>query len=623
MCIDTIVISNADVTDQSERKTTLHRTRLPKFFTDLASTSSCNIIPGRLRPRPDVLDISSSSQSEQKSLKGNVILNIPLTEQHFNRAIRCHIRRNPNCDGSIVFDPGNIVKRGLGLRVSLHCNKCAFSTDQLNFYQEADRRGSGRKPAKINVQLAVALAKHPVGATTFIEILSTCEVLAPSAENLRKSTNKAADTFEELNQQQLSLNRKLIKNEIASRSAESSFKVQCDASYNNCPKGRSFSQPGTQSYCPVFCSENGLDNVPLALSTVSKLCSCPYKTSGSKQHSKTCQSNFNPSRAISNAEFVLGQECARDLVADEIIPKEVVTDGVGSGGLYKGISSVVQRNGHGPCFKQDCSKHLSSSLRRNLRKINLNSVYLNVSQTLRKNKQGRLLDFIAKRAIWEFNALYRKYKGNIEKLKGKCFQVKSGIIACVKGDRETCISRCRSCYLHVKGKPARTPRSLPDFQYVEDLSAEDERKILAGLDKKLGPRAVESQRYNLNTNRCEASHRTTQASVPKSKTFIRTFKGRVHAACHSMCVGRIRSLMMANKQLGAENNMGTLAFKSLKSLHRRYSYLKDRNRSKALKIGKVKRKLHIERSKAMKTDFGHTDGCDDIMIQSEHSYNIV
>ena len=311
-----------------------------------------------------------------------------MLKKHFNDAIRLHLKNSSKCDGNVTFNAENIIKTGLGLRTSLHCKKCGFQTDNLRFFEETIRDGRGRRPAKINTQLSVALAKNPVGASTFIEILSTCEVITPALENLRKSVNKAADTFVAINEDQLAENRQVVKNEIISRYSKNTTKVQCDASYNNSPKGRSFSQPGTQAYCPMFSSEEGMDKVPLAVATVSKLCSCPYNSSGIKTHKQNCQMNYSPEKAISNAEYVLGQSCARELLQDNIVPSEVVTDGVGGGALYKGINSIVKEGGHNSCINQDCSKHMSSTLRRNMRKIQLQSVYINDTVALRK-KQTR------------------------------------------------------------------------------------------------------------------------------------------------------------------------------------------------------------------------------------------
>ena len=84
------------------------------------------------------------------------------------------------------------------------------------FFEETIRHGPGRRPAKINTQLSVALAKNPVGAFTFTEILSTCEVITPAEENLRKLINIATDKLVDINKDQLAVNKKIVKNKIIS-----------------------------------------------------------------------------------------------------------------------------------------------------------------------------------------------------------------------------------------------------------------------------------------------------------------------------------------------------------------------------------------------------------------------
>lgn len=62
----------------------------------------------------------------------------------------------------------------------------------------------------------MTLAKNPVGASTSVEMLSMCDVITPSVEYLRKSinkaVNKAAEKFVDLNKDQLSVNRKVVRN---------------------------------------------------------------------------------------------------------------------------------------------------------------------------------------------------------------------------------------------------------------------------------------------------------------------------------------------------------------------------------------------------------------------------
>ena len=72
--------------------------------------------------------------------------------------------------------------------------------------------------------------------------------------------------------------------------------------------------------------------------------------------------NYNPEKASSNAEFVSGQSCAREILQDNIMPSNVVTDGVGGGALYRGINSVAKEEGYIPVsikiVQSTCRRHL-------------------------------------------------------------------------------------------------------------------------------------------------------------------------------------------------------------------------------------------------------------------------
>ena len=144
--------------------------------------------------------------------------------------------------------------------------------------------------------------------------------------------------------------------------------------------------------------------------------------------------------------------------------------------------------------------------------------------------------------------------------------------------------------------------------------------ISTAMDKKLGDRAVENQRYNATTNRCESSHRTTQRSLPKSKNFTRTFLGRAHSAMHTMSLGPIKSIFVANKALGAPNNTGSLAFMALKRKHTRYRYFQARRKSNHYKVSRMQARLRAIRNRATTEDFGHQTGCQNPLVQIDHSY---
>ena len=323
---------------------------------------------------------------------------------------------------------------------------------------------------------------------------------------------------------------------------------------------------------------------------------------------------------------MIGQAVGEELLAggrdSSIAAGHVVTDGVGPGTLYKGIKSAMEEEEMDDwCQNQDCSKHLSSTLRRNMRKINLTSLYLDDNAALRKKKCDRLLDYISKRCNWEFRALWKVHKDDIQTLIMKCSEAEIGIISCIYGQGLECKKRCAACYIHRKGQPDRIPRALPDSKFVSGLSNLEMGEILRVMDKKLGECAVKSQRYNLTTNNCEASHRTTQRSLPKNKTFKRSFKSRAHSAVHSMSLGHIRSTVCLNKKLGVANNIHCKAFTTLRGLHRRYEYQQKRRRTIKHKKARMKARIRALRNRAVADDFGHVVPGQNPAVQFEHNYN--
>ena len=400
------------------------------------------VLPSRLRPRQrSPCELETVDKLNNVRLQGNFIMNMRLVEDHFNDAIVQHIASHPSCKGKITADPTQITKCGWVIASVLHCRVCRFETAKCKFYEEEDGKvGRGRRAAKVNKQMSVAITKQPCATTTFTEVMASCDIMPASTEGMRKSNNKAADYFVELNRRQLAENRKKVKDIIAIRTGDRNkpLMVQLDAAYNNSAKGRSFAQVGTMVCGPLFCSEPGLQAIPLALATASKLCTCPDRHTG--HHLKICQRNFAPERPIGNAEYDLGRACGEELMSggdDSAIQAGiVVTDGVGPGQLFKGINSATTSHDYEPCINQDCARHISSGLRRGLRKLTLTSVYRTGTVAQRKKKEARLLDFISKRCTHEFRTLHRRFG------KDACRQVKSKVR---RGeDRHSCVHTRKS-----------------------------------------------------------------------------------------------------------------------------------------------------------------------------------
>lgn len=162
------------------------------------------------------------------------------------------------------------------------------------------------------------------------------------------------------------------------------------------------------------------------------------------------------------------------------------------------------------------------------------------------------------------------------------------------------------------------PAGLPRKSYVS-LTSEEEVVIERILDNKLGEEAVEGQRSNLTTNRCEGSHLTILKSVPKSRVYRRNFAGRAHSANHSISVGETESVVQANRHLGAGNASSSPANRARKRQIEIQNYNKERKQSarfRMLKRACAERKKRFQIS----TNTGYSPGCDDPVVCCDHPY---
>jgi hypothetical protein len=245
------------------------------------------ILPEAMKLRPLRAPTPSlPPDTPSDKLLGNFIAHINSTEVIFNKCIREHYTKHGDCPGMVILDPERYQKMGLGVKAGLKCNVCQYeSATLMKFYQEVECRDKtkGPKTVKLNVQLQVALTKEPIGNSAMRNILAFLDISPPSERGMQNIANRVSDSFKNINRAQLSTNRQLIKKVLTLRQEctegeKVNIAVAADGAYNNPPKGRSFTQPGTQSWVPMFCCENGLE-MPVAFATRSKLCSCHGKTS--------------------------------------------------------------------------------------------------------------------------------------------------------------------------------------------------------------------------------------------------------------------------------------------------------------------------------------------------------
>jgi hypothetical protein len=366
------------------------------------------------------------------------------------------MKMHPDCLGDIIFDPQSLSTWGLAFSGRLKCSAgCGFISDKMKFYQEIERPGRGRRAAKINTQMQVVLTKQTFGNCALREVLASIDTPCPSESGMQKTANKVSDAFHGIAEKQLSENRKLVKDIITLRGRNEGdtnvpiIVAQSDVAYNNPIKGRAFYQPGTQAWAPCFAGEPGLEHIPIAFQTRSKVCSCLSQRNTLK-HREYCRLNFPSNQAMGNAEYHLGKDLGKELMEGEepLGVSTLVTDG--DSHLHKGLSEVMSSYGiH--TDKGDCARHITKSISRNIQKAKLSDRCLGEGKTLQqKTRTKRILaNFVERRCSMEFRAAYRKHGGdNIEQLVDTCKLVKIGILGCIQGHPDICRQSSHVCGAH-------------------------------------------------------------------------------------------------------------------------------------------------------------------------------
>ncbi len=251
----------------------------------------------KLRPKATIFSDDESESGQDKSGPGmgmgmeeNIIANVGIMENVFNSCIREHLVFNKECDGNVIVDKSRVVRMGLGIRAGFRCNICSYKTaNKIKLYKEVHddkctKRGT--KSVQLNVQLQVALTKEPIGNTSMRNILANLGIVPPSERGMQTCSNAVSNLFQQLSAEQLQENRKFVNKVMSIRGeynedlSAAKIAVVADAAYNNPVKGRAFTQPGTQSWLPMLCAEKNMEDIPVAFSTRSKLCSCPLKYKG-------------------------------------------------------------------------------------------------------------------------------------------------------------------------------------------------------------------------------------------------------------------------------------------------------------------------------------------------------
>ena len=589
-------------------------TRPSKSITSLITTDGI-VLPYKLRPKTN--NISDKPSGKSASVIGYRIINISKMLKHMNDFLHNHSVISPNCVPQISYDSDQEIVRGLCVSETIYCTSCLYQSFDGKMYNEdmynADQT-NGRHSGDLNIRLALGLQNTGIGVQAIRELFAILDIPAPSHTGLQLACNKVSDQLTSLSKDVMCENREKVR-KVMNICHKSDIIVESDASYNNAPKGRSFSQPGTQSFCPLI-EQNTSHKFIVAHTITNKLCKrCQLY---GKKHSGTCSANYDEYAPIGNSERSAATQNMNMLLEDldPLLPKIVVTDNDGK--IVCGMNDALsKKTPELPLIiKEDCAVHVSRTQRRRCMSANWSIAFAGRTGTpARKMFVHDMTVSISKRCSAELCVARRELNNNdefIERVKA----ARHTIIPCFCGDH-TCCSKSFVCPKRHRRKPHA--RHLPQKKFLTNMTDNDKIILEQIVNIKLSDSMIQRQLHVSNTNQSEATHKKVFRALPKSNTFSRNVYGRVGTQIISASIGRQDAILKSCNSMKIPLSPCGPGKKTLMQLSQRDSYynvLRKTRPSKRRRMKLVQKRMLKKRSRGSQYETSHMHP----ELSAEHNY---
>lgn len=504
----------------------------------------------------------------------------------WNNGFREHQIQAPLCVGELLYDNANAERRGLCWSIRLKCNTCGFKSPKMSLYDEVDKQGKGRKAAKPNLSVHIALARQGISAHGLSDILSAANIVAPSTRGLQKNANLVCDQIIQENEKSMTEYAEDIKklNVAKGLPCHAPINVEADCRYNNplsSGGGRTPMQPATQATYLV--AENFTkDKKIIACHSYNKLCKC--LDSAGNIHKDDCHANIKVDAVIGQEGLYL-QKAVADLNTKGLIIKHVTIDGDSAANSV--APTIYQSQTAEPIKVFRCTRHLTRCLEKEMKKCTFSKMMFDASTLHEVHRlQSRLAYDLGDRCNAEYNQLFKIHRDDLDKLKNRASYIADAILACLQGD-------CRLCqrYSYVcKGGSKKWKRHY-DTREKSVILKPNEAELTA-LRKCIGirfaPLALQMTRLNTNSNKVEGSNRGLSKALPKHITWSRNYHGRASAAVNSMNQGPGLSLLNLSTAVGAPLAVKSEVTKTLEKMDKDWKYNKCRKASPGYKKSRAK-----------------------------------
>ena len=519
-----------------------------------------------LRPRPNASNVVDEySGCDDESIHPDLFTNKLMVQAKvqalFNSAFKEHRHDKPNCEGDLNFDAAHAIKWGAGWRERLKCTKCSYVSAYHKLYEEVEnKKGPGRRAAKVNIGLQLGLCTTPISNTGLQRIFNNANIIAPNLTSMQRLSNKVNEKIQSVNIRDMREQRVTLVKEnamIGQKNAQT-VNVEGDSCYNN-PMFNSDSTPfqAGSIATTTFCENNTKDKKIIGVHIANKLCTigARLRNKGNDvvcpNHSGHCSANVSESDPIGN-EGRWSEIVARN------ISNEVQVTGYTGDGDSRSHAGVSKASKHTILHFKDI-RHLGNSLKRAVYAANFSSNMFKGSSNT--NLKNRFALSIKQRCVAELKMAHKSYNGDINKIKQCMPKVADAIVACFGG---YCGEPCKASSLVCCGNYRQAKNYMP-MNVKLRMTEGDKVLLLKCMDIMLSPTALDKTKLLTSTQKCEAVNRSYQTVNPKMITNPRNFAGRIHGQVHKLNNGYAVSVLIKTKSLGANLTKGSSVIRQIRT----------------------------------------------------------
>ena len=570
---------------------------------------------------------------EHSLLEGMRLLKNTKVIQMYNDAIKKHHELEVTNNCAVPEFSVKELKWGVCWKQIVYCTKCGMETDQNKLYDEVQTGKRGPKPAVTNLNMAVCLQDTSIGKTKIRHIVTAMDMPSPALNTIQKSANLVAETTINLNKADMSAKIKQVLDSNKRKGGADELSVGLDTRYDSIGIA-SRKKPGQAASQGIGLAVETLTDKKyiVGMFMQNKLCwtgawlrnrgfdvECPGG------HAE-CTANLSGAAPIS--EYDIGYNIGRGFNLERVLVKYATTDGDGRSaeGLQAALKLVtplwrVERLADTihlgqSQFKYSMKAAFSSSMFSPMGPLIQTKVY--------QYKKGLSLDIKARSHVI-LNSLMTDMQYNLPKMQNLLPSILKATMSCYAGDCSMCKKYSYSC----SGGASKNwwTRSFYLQQYgIHGLDMDEKDTIIIReiLKMKLSVSAIETMKFNTNTNKNEASNRGLSASLPKNVTFSRNANGRAHSAVHRMNNGVGESTMSKIESVGG--HLSPRAKRTLQQMQNEGEYQRNYKKQSSTKqrqmTSRARQLKEHFKYKGRQSDYrkGQLDPRPNIPLEGDHCY---